>query len=83
MLHTVHRRKAAGESVEAIQPDLWIATGTRKGHHPSLASIYRALGEHEKGRAYPEAVEQAHADFAALQLSDDIPHPRASATASH
>jgi hypothetical protein len=26
-----------------------------------------ALAEHEKRQAYPEAVDQAHADFAALQ----------------
>jgi hypothetical protein len=31
-----------------------------------VASIYRALAEHEKAQAYPEAVEQARADFAAL-----------------
>jgi hypothetical protein len=40
--------------------------GKRKGHNPSLASIYRALAEHDKAQAYPEAIEQAHADFAAL-----------------
>ncbi|MHB8186349.1 MAG: recombinase family protein [Dermatophilaceae bacterium] len=81
MLHTVLRRKKAGESVEAIQPDLIIPTGKRKGHHPSLASIYRALAEHEKALAYPEAVEQAHTDFAALQHPEDFPHPRAAAPA--
>ncbi|MFD8992310.1 hypothetical protein ACFVZ4_30215 [Streptomyces goshikiensis] len=67
MLHTVLRRRADGESVEQIQPDLIIPTGKRKGRSPSLASIYRALAEHEKTRAYPEAVEAAHADFAALR----------------
>lgn len=30
----------------------------------------RALAEHEKSQAYPEAVETAHADFAALQQRD-------------
>ncbi|MCX4971080.1 hypothetical protein OHA98_41450 [Streptomyces sp. NBC_00654] len=41
--------------------------------YPSLSSIYRALAEHEKTQAYPEAVETAHADFAALQQRDRSP----------
>jgi hypothetical protein len=69
MLHTVLRRRANGESIEAICPDLYIPTGKRKGRNPNLASIYRALTEHAKAQAYPEAVDQAHADFAALQMS--------------
>ena len=69
MLHTVLRRQAAGEPVETIRTDLIIPTGKRKGHNPSLASIYRALAEHDKAHAYPEAIEQAHADFAALPSS--------------
>ncbi|WP_330321492.1 recombinase family protein (plasmid) [Streptomyces clavifer] len=73
MLHTVLRRKALGESVEQIQPDLIIPTGKRKGQNPSAASIYRALAEHDKTQAYPEAVETAHADFAALQQRDRSP----------
>ncbi|MCM1965302.1 recombinase family protein [Streptomyces sp. G1] len=76
MLHTVLRRKALGESVEQIQPDLIIPTGKRKGQSPS---IYRALAEHEKTQAYPEAIEAAHADFAALQNAD-VPRPRPDAT---
>ncbi|MEV6929291.1 hypothetical protein AB0M46_33040 [Dactylosporangium sp. NPDC051485] len=60
MLHTILRGKALGESVEQIQPDLIIPTGKRKGQSPSVASIYRALAEHEKARAYPEAIEAAH-----------------------
>ncbi|MFF3872209.1 recombinase family protein [Streptomyces sp. NPDC001978] len=75
MLHTVLRRRAGGESVEQIQPDLIIPTGKRKGQNPSVASIYRALAEHAKREAYPEAVEQAHADFAALQVGE-VPGPR-------
>jgi hypothetical protein len=59
MLHTVLRRRAVGETVEQIRPDLIIPTGKRKGHNPSLASIYRALATHEKTSAYPDAVEQA------------------------
>ncbi|MET8416476.1 hypothetical protein ACWD7C_12590 [Streptomyces sp. NPDC005134] len=70
MLHTVLRCQALGESVEQIQPDLIIPTGKRKGQSASVASFYRALAEHEKTRAYPEAVETAHADFAALQQRD-------------
>ncbi|MFF7977360.1 recombinase family protein [Streptomyces sp. NPDC007905] len=73
MLHTVLRRRADGETVEQIQPDLIIPTGKRRGQNPSLSSIYRALAEQEKRQAYPEAVEQAHADFAALQAADSIP----------
>lgn len=69
MLHTVLRRRANGESVEDIRPDLIIPTGKRKGQNPSLASIYRALAEHAKREAHPEAVEQAHANFAALQVN--------------
>jgi DNA invertase Pin-like site-specific DNA recombinase len=67
MLHTVLRRRANGESVEDIRPDLIIPTGKRTGKSPSVASIYRALAEHEQRQRHPEAVEQAHADFAALQ----------------
>jgi DNA invertase Pin-like site-specific DNA recombinase len=66
MLHTVLRRRAAGEPVETIRTDLIIPAGKRKGHNPSLASIYWALAGHDKAQAYPEAIEQAHADFAAL-----------------
>ncbi|MDQ0836020.1 hypothetical protein QF032_007864 [Streptomyces achromogenes] len=36
-----------------------------------MASVYRAFAEH----AYPEAVEQAHADFAAL-AGGEVPDPR-------
>ncbi|GAA3311848.1 hypothetical protein GCM10020295_82490 [Streptomyces cinereospinus] len=76
MLHTVLRRRALGESVEQIQPDLIIPTGRRKGQNPSVASVYRALAEHTKREAYPEAVEAAHADFAAFQTGE-FPGPRA------
>ncbi|MFD9624155.1 hypothetical protein ACFWB2_44330 [Streptomyces virginiae] len=74
MLHIVLRRRAAGESVEKIRTGLIIPTGKRKGQNPGLASIYRALAEHERAQAYPEAVEQAHVDFAALPVKE-IPHP--------
>lgn len=59
MLYTVLRRRANGETVEDIQPDLLIPTGRRKGQSPSLSSIYQALAEHEKARAYPEAWARA------------------------
>lgn len=71
MLHTVLRRRAAGETVEAIQPDLIIGTGKRKGTSPSVASIYRALAVHHKTQVYPEAVEQAHAEFTDLHQLDE------------
>ncbi|MEV1174416.1 recombinase family protein [Nonomuraea sp. NPDC049784] len=72
MLHTVLRRRAGGESVEQIRPDLIIPTGKRKGQNPGLASIYRALAEHKKTQAYPEAVAQARADFADSTPSGDL-----------
>ncbi|WP_246460902.1 recombinase family protein [Streptomyces himalayensis] len=73
MLHTVLRRRANGESVEQIRPDLIIPTGKRKAQNPSLASVYRALAEHEKTQTCLEAVETAHADFVALQQRDRSP----------
>lgn len=76
MLHTVLRRRANGEPAEPIDPDLIIPTGKRKGQAPSVASIYRALAEHERKEAYPEAVAAARADFADLQDVGDIPRPR-------
>ncbi|MFF4621853.1 recombinase family protein [Nonomuraea jabiensis] len=66
MIHTVLRRRAAGEPIDKIRKDLIIPTGKRKGHNPSLASIYRALAEHEKAQRHPDAVEQARAEYAAL-----------------
>ncbi|USQ89633.1 recombinase family protein [Streptomyces phaeoluteigriseus] len=80
MLHTVLRRRANSESVEQIQPNLITPAGKRKGQSPSAASIYRALAEHEKRVAYPEAVEQARADFAALTGSE-VPEARTEAKA--
>ncbi|MGW6503567.1 hypothetical protein [Nonomuraea angiospora] len=65
-IHTVLRRRAAGEPVEKIRRELIIPTGKRKGHNPSLASIYRALAEHEKVQRHPDAVEQARAEYAAF-----------------
>ncbi|MFD8145327.1 hypothetical protein [Streptomyces sp. NPDC059708] len=50
MLHTVLRRRAAGESVERIQPDPIIPTGKGKGQNPSVAGVYQALAEHTRLR---------------------------------
>jgi DNA invertase Pin-like site-specific DNA recombinase len=69
MLHTVLRRHADGESIAAIRKDLIIPTGKRAGRNPSLASLYRALAEHDKHQRYPEAIEQAHAEHATLHAS--------------
>ncbi|CAM5357113.1 hypothetical protein STANM309S_00811 [Streptomyces tanashiensis] len=49
----------------------------RKGQNPSLSSIYRALAEHEKAQAYPEAIEAgARRLRQASQAADGIPGPR-------
>ncbi|MGJ6969195.1 hypothetical protein ACSDR0_45625 [Streptosporangium sp. G11] len=80
MLHTMLRRRANGESVEQIQPGLVIPTGKREEQNPSVAGAYRALTEHTKREAYPEAVEAAHADFAALQAGE-VSGPRTEKTA--
>ncbi|MFE0153664.1 recombinase family protein [Nonomuraea sp. NPDC059007] len=69
MIHTILRRRAAGESVEAIRKDLIIPTGKRKGHNPSLASLYRALAEHDKTQRHPDAITQAHTEYATLQAA--------------
>ncbi|MEW9555343.1 hypothetical protein [Nonomuraea sp. NPDC050783] len=67
MIHTVLRRRAAGEPVEKIRKDLIIPTGKRKGHNPSLASIYRTLAQHEKAQRYPDAVRQARDEYATIR----------------
>ncbi|GGT46184.1 hypothetical protein ACFFV7_39785 [Nonomuraea spiralis] len=67
MIHTVLRRRAAGEPVDRIRQDLIIPTGKRKGHNPSPAGVYRALAEHDKNQRHPEAVQQAHAEYTALR----------------
>ncbi|MGW0586705.1 hypothetical protein [Streptosporangium sp. NPDC002607] len=33
---------------------------------PEWRTIYRALAEHDKAQAYPDAVAQAHSEFAEL-----------------
>nr|WTB28768.1 hypothetical protein OG781_03705 [Streptomyces sp. NBC_00830] len=70
--------KVGGRRVRRADPARpVIPTGKRKGQSLSVADIYRALAEHEKAQAYPEAVETAHVDFAALQDAADVPRPRA------
>lgn len=44
MLHTVLRRRANGESVEDIRPDLIIPTGKRKGRNPSRSYSAAPVG---------------------------------------
>lgn len=43
-----------------------IPTGKRRGQSPSVASIYRALAAHAKAQSYPDAIDQARTEFAAL-----------------
>lgn len=76
MLRTVLRRRRAASPSSRSSPILIIPTDKRKGQNPSVVSIYRALAEHAKREAYPEAVEQAHADFAALH-AEEVHEPRA------
>jgi hypothetical protein len=71
MLHTVLRRRAGGESVEQIQPDLIIPTGKRKDRtRPWPASTGRSPNTPSARRT-----PKTHADFAALQASE-VPGPR-------
>jgi hypothetical protein len=67
MLHTVLRRRTGGETVEQIEPDLIIPTGRRNGQNPSLSRHLPGPGRTREATAYPEAVTEAHNDFAALQ----------------
>ncbi|MGY0234019.1 hypothetical protein [Longispora urticae] len=60
MLHTLLSRRAAGETIEAIQPDLIILTGKRRGQTPSLTSIFRALAAHAKAQSDPDAAIHSH-----------------------
>lgn len=76
MLHTVLRRRANAETVEDIQPDLFIPTGRPQRteprplqHLPGLPGARRA----RKDSGVPGGVETVHADFAALQQRDRNP----------
>lgn len=60
---------AARAAVRRTDPArLIIPAGKRKGRNPSVGSICRAPAEHAKREVCPEAVEQAHIDFAVLQV---------------
>jgi hypothetical protein len=61
------RRSHRSLPIERIRKDLIIPSGRRKGHNPFFAGVYRALAEHEKAQRYPDAVEQAHAQYGGLQ----------------
>lgn len=75
MLPPVLRRRANGESVEQIRPNLITPPASARAGTPASCGSYRGLAEHEKRQAYPEAVAQAHADFDALQ-AEEIQQPQ-------
>ncbi|MFD9303227.1 recombinase family protein [Streptomyces sp. NPDC060048] len=54
MLHTVLRRRALGESVEKIQPDLIIPTGKRKGQPPASPASTAHSPNTPSGRLTPK-----------------------------
>ncbi|MFD5006248.1 recombinase family protein [Streptomyces mutabilis] len=65
MLHTVLRRRAGGESVEQIQPDLIIPTGKRKGplggqHLPGAGRVRQTRGVPRSRRAGPRRLRRPH-----------------------
>ena len=70
MLHTVLRRRARGESVESIRPDLIIPPANARGAPRARPASTGRPPSTRSGSRYPEAVDQAHADFASLQTSD-------------
>ena len=53
MLHTVLRRRAAGESVESIRPDLIIPTGKRKGQQPEPGQHLPGAGRTRQSAGLP------------------------------
>ncbi|MFB7577136.1 hypothetical protein [Streptomyces sp. NPDC056165] len=55
MLHTVLRRRAGGESVEQIQPDLIIPTAKRKGQNPSVAERPPGARRARQARGVPRS----------------------------
>ncbi|GAA1576052.1 hypothetical protein GCM10009678_68450 [Actinomadura kijaniata] len=73
MIHTLLRRRAGGESVEAIRQDLIIPTGKRKGQNPSLASLYRALAAHEQAQRHPGTVAAARAEYTTTHTAAQEP----------
>jgi Resolvase, N terminal domain len=69
------RTPCSGAARTASRSSRSSPTGKRKGLTPNVASVYRALAEYEKKEAYPEAIEEAHTDFARLQNAE-IPSAR-------
>ncbi|MFH9613175.1 hypothetical protein ACH4MM_05320 [Streptomyces pratensis] len=67
MLHHRAASQGARESAEQIQPALIIPTGKRKGQNPSVASIYRALAEHEKTPGVPRGRRRLRGEQRQLQ----------------
>ncbi|AJT68618.1 hypothetical protein T261_7016 [Streptomyces lydicus] len=77
-LDTASRKGKHGGRPPVITDDMLHTVLRRRanGESPSVASVYRALAEHAKREAYPEAVAQAHADFAGLHAGElPSPHP--------
>ncbi|MFE1926390.1 hypothetical protein ACFW91_27995 [Streptomyces asoensis] len=55
MLHAVLRRRAAGESVEQIRPDLILPTGKRKGQAPGSGQHLPSAGRAWEGPGVPRS----------------------------
>ncbi|MER5708459.1 hypothetical protein [Streptomyces sp. NPDC002122] len=63
----ISTRRAGGESVEQIQPDLIIPTGKRKGHNLLCRQHLPGARRTRQARGIPRSRRTGHADFAALQ----------------
>jgi hypothetical protein len=70
----VLRRRAAGESIETIRTDLIIPAGKRKGHNPSLASIYRAPPNTTRPRPTPRPSNRPTPTSQPCTQPDDTRH---------
>ncbi|WP_342673475.1 recombinase family protein [Streptomyces sp. ICBB 8177] len=76
-LHTVLRRRANGESVEQIQPDLIIPTGKRKGQNPSVASASTGRSPSTpSARHTPKPLRPRRPPTAWCGLSSAVPRER-------
>lgn len=60
ILHTVLRRRANGETVEVIQPDLLIPTGRRKGQRGGRRDRARRLRRPSATRPRPQVVTECY-----------------------
>ncbi|MET9388121.1 recombinase family protein [Streptomyces sp. NPDC002928] len=80
MLHTVLRRRANGESVEQIQPDLIIPTGKRKGQAPaSRASTAHSPNTRRRKRT-PKPSQRPAPTSPTFRTSTTSPAPAESAS---